>query len=78
MSYPLTRILAVVVLVALVATGFTASRKPTLTERIDYALDDLRTVQSDIPQQQLHARALEILRSMTVAKDEASLTEKNQ
>ena len=45
--------------------------KPTVTERIDNAFTDLsKTVQAPIPHAALHARALEILRERTVAKDD--------
>ena len=66
------RVLAALSVAALLAVGFSVSTKtePTLTERIDNANTDLMTVQAPIPHVQLHARALEILRSITVAKDD--------
>ena len=66
-----TRILAALSVASLLA--FTVGSKadePTLPERIDNANADLMTVQAPIPHVQLHARALEILRGMTVAKDD--------
>ena len=66
-----TRILAALAVAGLLAVGFAVSRnEPTLTERIDNANADLMTTQAPIPHVQLRARALEILRGMTVAKDD--------
>jgi hypothetical protein len=53
--------------------GAAAYAVPTPTDfniRWTNAMRDLATVQSAIPQEKLHARALEILRGMTVARDD--------
>ena len=48
----------------------TLTSKTTVTERIDNAFSDLSKSQAPIPHADLHAKALEILRERTVAKDE--------
>ena len=49
----------------------TLTGKPTVTERIDNAFSDLTKTHAPIPHAQLHARALELLRERTVAKDDS-------
>ena len=72
-----TRILAALAVVSLLAVGF--AKAETLTERIDNANADPMTAQAPIPYLELHARALEILRTIpaippVVAKDDAAVT----
>jgi hypothetical protein len=60
--------LAVLTAFGILAIGLGASGKPSVSERINNATADLKEVEAVIPQEKLHARAVEILRSMTVAK----------
>ena len=49
----------------------TGHKSENLTTRIDDAIHDLEQVKPAIPHAALHARALEILRERTVAKDDS-------
>ena len=44
----------------------------SVTERIDHAIHALEQVHAPIPHEALHAKALEILRGRTVAKDDSA------
>lgn len=67
------RVLIACTAFAALGLAFAASRNgDTLTTRIDTAIHDLEKAHAPIPHAALHARALDILHSMTltVAKDD--------
>jgi hypothetical protein len=74
MQHPETRIFAVIAIGGLLATGLALSvgrhKHKTFDERFKDEVQQLTEVQPAIPYVKLHARALEILHEMTVAKDD--------
>ena len=63
------RTLAALTALGILAIGMGASSKqPHFNTRWSRAMTDLAQTQPGIPQEKLHARAVEILRSMTVAE----------
>lgn len=62
------RIFIACAILGLIGMAMLASRHGTLTTRINNAHSDLLQAQAPIPQEALHARALQILRDRTVAE----------
>ena len=77
MKVYLTRVLAAIAVVSVGAAAViysTKIEKTNFATRWDNAVSDLEKVHPEIPQEKLQARAVEILRSITVAKeDEATV-----
>lgn len=57
---------------ALVTGLFLVSKPETFDSRWQHAASELERVHPEIPNEKLHAKALEILRGRTVAEDEES------